>query len=92
MYLRKRKLMFRKVYFFLQPDKPPTPPRRVIDRAIANGVIDGEGISDDSICVIKKKRRRSKPTIIGGLPMMTFAAQQKVVKKKEPSNNKIFRI
>lgn len=78
---------------YLQPDKPPTPPRRVIDRAIANGVIDGEGISDETVSIVKKKRKRSRPSFGNGtIPMMTISAQQKVVQKKEPTNKKIFRI
>lgn len=80
---------------FIQPDKP-LPPRDVIDRAIAQGIIDGEGISDSSIKLIKKKSNKSKgrfklPFHHHGIPM-TIAAQQKIVQKKSASAKKIFRV
>ena len=71
----------------------------MIDRAIANGILDGEGISDKRITPKKKKGKgKSKgrfriPFHHHGIPM-TIASQQKVVQKKDKdtSAKKIFRV
>ena len=72
-----------------QPEKPPPPPRDVIDRAIAEGIIDGQGISDT---VVKKKTSKTKRrhSLKQGSLAMTIAAQQKVVQKKEHGSPKKF--
>lgn len=82
-----------------EPDRPPTPPRDVIDRAIANGILDGEGINERKVTPKKRGKGKRKgrfriPFHHHGIPM-TIAAQQKVVQKKDKeitSAKKIFRV
>lgn len=64
-----------------QPAKPLPTPSEVIARAIAGGILSGEGLSH----VEKKKKKKGKKVFSSseGIPM-TIAAQKKVVQKKPP--------
>lgn len=81
-------------YIHFQREKPGPPPRDVIARAVANGLIDIGGDSD----IITPQKQISKPKKKGriyalhnGIPT-TIAAQRKVVKKKvEQSPKRVFR-
>ena len=74
------------VYFICypppQPAKPLPTPSEVIARAIAGGILSGEGLSH----VEKKKKKKKGKKVFSsseGIPM-TIAAQKKVVQKKPP--------
>ena len=66
----------------LQPEEPSPSPADVIARAVASGVLSGEGIGLQK--QIKTKRKKKAPRIFSqhkGIPM-TISAQKKVVSKK----------
>ena len=73
--------MGRTCCFSLQGEKPAPPPKDVIAKAVAMGILDGSGIVDQP----RKRKKHKKPkrvfTCCEGIPM-TIAAQKKVVQKK----------